>query len=337
VPNEYWSEQAGRAFRLRRRWESTSEAEVRPAFTGGGSPGSGGTRQAMTAYTSKTRNALRWRLATLPWSELGPRPAMVTLTMPRDWRAVAPDGPTTYGLFEAYQMRWQRRWGERMRGVWIREFQERGAPHYHCYVGLPVKVSDEEYAELVDRTMLRKKLEREVGKRESKDKLPFMKGPFGGWARECWYDVVGSGDEWHKRKGADVAPMFWGVTVRDAQQGRVDFGKVSEYLYSESGKWGQKKVPDGFTDPGRWWGVLGRLKPRITENDLPEPVAMELRRMMCGLHRTRQASERGMAKRSVRKPYRGRDGFTLYDIGREEYRSLVLLAMDLAELKAAED
>jgi hypothetical protein len=58
-------------------------------------------------------------------------PAMVTLTYPGDWLAVAPNGEAVKRHFAALAKRYERAWGERLVCIWKLELQARGGPHFH--------------------------------------------------------------------------------------------------------------------------------------------------------------------------------------------------------------
>ena len=113
---------------------------------------------------------MRLEFGALPWELLGPRPVMVTLTYPGDWKQWVPDARTLVKHREAFKERWRRRYGTPI-GVWVVEFQKRGAPHLHMYLGLPDAVSDEEYLLLQKRTMRRRHLQREFGSYEARRRL----------------------------------------------------------------------------------------------------------------------------------------------------------------------
>ena len=317
--------------RLERSWEADVASMLPPKGGGGSNAGRPAVakRGKVTTWSAKSRASLRWALAAMPWEELGGRPAMVTLTYPADWAAVAPNGPAVAGQFRAFRKRWARRWGEPVKGVWIREFQKRGAPHFHMYVGLPAGVSDGEYEALVARTMKRKRLEAEIGTFEARRKAGFLEGEFGKWLLAAWSEVVGGGPS-HAKFGADVAPMFWGATVQEAAAGRVNWSRISHYLWRESGKWGQKTAPEGFEDPGRSWGTLG-VELRASETELEPAEAMELRRVLYGVYRNKV---QGRGRGRVRKPYRGRDGLVVYGVEREDARRMVRWARETSAWKA---
>jgi hypothetical protein len=335
VPNEYAVSVTRSAVRLERHWTPSENEWDRPAWGGGGT--AAGKAGASTAgrvvrdWSVRSRNNMRWQFSGLAWEELGRRPAMVTLTYPREWRAWAPCGRTVRRHLEAFKERWRRRWGTPIRGVWVREFQERGAPHVHLYVGLPDAVSDEEYRSLVGRTMRRRRLTEKVGKYEARRRAGSVQseGAFAQWLLAAWSGCVGSGDALHARFGADVAPFFWGATATEAAAGNVNWGRVAEYLWHESGKWGQKQVPEDFGSPGRSWGKWG-VRVVVGQGELDRATAMELRRALWGLWRSRSTE-----KPRPRKP-RGRDGLTVYGVDPETAHRLLSWAEGTAAAKRLE-
>jgi hypothetical protein len=65
-------------------------------------------------------------------------PAMVTLTYPGDWLTVAPTAEASVEHFTRLCKRYTRAWGEPLVCVWKREFQGRGAPHFHLSTTPPM-------------------------------------------------------------------------------------------------------------------------------------------------------------------------------------------------------
>ena len=63
---------------------------------------------------------------------------MLTLTYPGDWLTVAPDAQRVTLHFQALCKRYERAWGEPLRGPWKKEFQGRGAPHFHISTTPPM-------------------------------------------------------------------------------------------------------------------------------------------------------------------------------------------------------
>lgn len=333
MPNSYSFYLTRSAVRLERRWCDAPDEEWCPpdenswgrrwwpgvphfgGGTNGGAPGCSTAGRVVRDWSARSRNNMRWQFSGLAWEDIGARPAMVTLTYPRDWRVWAPSGPVVRRHVEAFKERWRRRWGSPMRGVWVREFQKRGAPHFHLYVGLPGAVSDAEYRALVGRTMRTRSLARHVGTFEARHRAGPPEGAFAEWLLAAWSGCVGSGDPLHARFGADVAPFFWGGALEGVLKGEVNWGRIADYLWRESGKWGQKQVPEGFASPGRSWGRWG-VRVVAAEGELGEAAAMELRRVLLALRR-----KRGRVGR--RELPRGLDGLTVYGMQKEASVRLV--------------
>ena len=87
---------------------------------------------------------MRFEYGALPWEMLGRRPVMITLTYPGDWDVWVGDARELHKHREALRSRWTRKFGTPI-GVWVTEFQKRGAPHLHMYMALPKEVSEKEY------------------------------------------------------------------------------------------------------------------------------------------------------------------------------------------------
>jgi hypothetical protein len=325
MPNEYTVQITRSAVRLQRRW--VPGPDDRPPRRGGGTnaglAGASTAGRVIRGVSVRSLNELRFQLSGLVWEQLGPRPALVTATYPGDWLPWADSGPEIRRHIERFKSRWRDRWGEPIRGVWVREFQERGAPHWHLYVGLPAAVSDEDYDRLVRRTIRRKLLERQVGKYEARRRCGLLRGEFGEWLLSAWSGAVGTpADSPHRRFGADVAPFFWGATVAEAAAGEVNWGRIADYLWKESGKLGQKTPPREFVSPGRTWGRWG-VDVRLTEAELTSVVWAELRRVLLTLYRKRAAA----LGRKLSEP-RGRDGLTVFAIDKEQVIRLLRWAED---------
>jgi hypothetical protein len=86
--------------------------------------------------------------------------------------------------------------------IWALEFQERGAPHFHML------------------------LDKEISKKE---------------LAKMWFDVVGSGDLKHLRRGVHVAP----IRSKDGME---------KYFTNYLTKQDQKTVPEKYLNVGRFWG-----------------------------------------------------------------------------------
>jgi hypothetical protein len=258
---------------------------------------------------------MRFEFSALPWELLGPRPAMITLTYPGDWRLYVPNSRVLVAHREAFKERWRKEFGAPI-GVWVVEFQRRGAPHLHLYVGLPDTVSDEDYTGLQSRTMRRKRREHDVGPYEARRRTPPVSGEFGEWLRTAWSEIAGSGLPAHEKRGVDVAVAFFS----ERAEGDTDRVKVAEYFWRESGKWAQKDSPEEFGSLkfyGRWGGGKLGFEPVVSVQVLNEKVGIEMRRMLRGLMfaKMREAARR-TGRRVTRRTgrSRGRDGLTVFGV-----------------------
>jgi len=257
---------------------------------------------------------MRFLFSALPWEMLGARPAMITLTYPGDWELYVPHSDALRRHREAFKERWRKRFGTPI-GVWIVEFQRRGAPHLHLYLALPDAVSDEDYRGLQERTMRRKRREHDVGRHRARWQTPPVSGEFGEWLRRVWWEIVGSGLPAHWKRGVDVAVAFYS----ERAEGDANRTKVGDYFWRESGKWAQKRPPAEFGSLkfyGHWGQNVG-FRPLVSAEKIDEMVFFEMRRMM---RRLRVAKMREQARRTGRRINfrkglpRGRDGLTVFDV-----------------------
>ena len=232
--------------------------------------------------SQRSRNRMRRTFAALPWEMLGPRMVMITLTLPSDWRRYTPDGRASERQRRLFVDRFEYRWGP-MVGVWVKEFQKRGAPHLHFWVGLPDSVAEGDYEGLRARSELRRRIAREAGTARARAAVGRIGGRYGGdfgdWLRLKWAEIVtGNTDGSHFNRGVDVEPCFW---TEDAI-GKADLGVVQEYFWRESVKKAQKAPPQGYGAVGRYWGVIGQrqgFRPealRVVELDQDRAAVAEL-------------------------------------------------------------
>jgi hypothetical protein len=277
---------------------------------------------------------MRYEFSALPWEMLGLRPVMVTLTYPGEWEGWCPDGATLTRHRQALLMRWTRRYGAPV-GVWVVEFQKRGAPHYHMYLGLPEQVSGDEYEVLRRRTLRRKVQELDLGKFEARSRVQPVKGEFSWWLRTAWAEIVtGNTDKAHHVKGVDIAVAFW--SEKEAME--RSRAQVAEYFWLESGKWGQKQAPHWF-GVKKWygrWGAPQGFGPQVTHGELPWDEYVEVRRVQRVWLRSKEASlrQRNMGGRAW-KSSRGMDGATVYGLvnGRDVGLRLLQWAREAAAEK----
>ena len=258
---------------------------------------------------------MRFEYGALPWEMLGRRPVMITLTYPgKDWELWVEDARELDRHREAFRSRWTRRFGSPI-GVWVTEFQKRGAPHLHMYMALPDAVSEGEYIGLQKRTMERRRLERDMGRYAARGQMRAPKGEFSMWLRTAWWEIVGSGSRNHHGRGVDIATAFFSDRA-EAEANRI---RVADYFWRESGKWQQKRPPEGFGGLrfyGRWGGNQG-FKPIVTEAQVDERTGLELRRVLLRWQQQKRREEARRGGWDYRKRgggSRGRDGLTVFDV-----------------------
>jgi hypothetical protein len=211
----------------------------------------GGGRGVITQWSADSRLNMVEKMCSVDWSPVvaperkGWRPAMVTLTLPGDWQAVAPSAAAFKKITERFWMRWSRRWGK-PECVWKLEFQRRGAPHLHIYTAIP----------------------------PGRD--------FQQWLSTTWYECVGSGDERHLRAGTGVD---WGEGVRASDPKRLAvyfLKRAAGHNLKGSSKEYQHRVPQIWAESGgagRFWGVKGLAKADV-EVQLSDVDFIALRRLL---------------------------------------------------------
>lgn len=206
---------------------------------------------------------------------VGRVPVMVTLTLPGDWLAVAPDAATASAAFRRFKEAYRYRWGK-VSWLWKREFQRRGAPHWHLWLVPPTE-----------------------------DLAPFRE-----WLSLAWTSairparcVVGPcaefcvSSEWCRSLSAGTGvDRAAALAARDPQRLAVYFlkesggGDAKAYQNSvpwewcvgglaagEHGPFPQKKVPRASV--GRFWGATG-LEKVVSSVELDESVSWKLWRAM---------------------------------------------------------
>lgn len=100
----------------------------------------GGPRSTISAWSQESRRRMSYVLKTLDYSPLFVNdgiPALVTLTMPRNWEQITPTPKDFKRLLNILRMRYAHAWGHASVGVWKLEFQKRGAPHLHILMTPP--------------------------------------------------------------------------------------------------------------------------------------------------------------------------------------------------------
>lgn len=258
MASEFFLTVAPGGMKLNRRWVRDSPVSGVERTSGGAGRGNMGVGRAgrpVVGFSPKARRAMRWTFNALPWDEV-PRLAMVTLTYPGNWRAVCADGAQLKRHLRAFRERWRRKW-DAARGAWVLEFQprptrplwEQHAPHLHLYVGL------------LEAAVLHRR-------EDEWDRVSYEWA----WALDAWYEIVGSNDERHHRRGVDVRPCFYGRFGSGRENGK----RVGDYLWRESGKLAQKQAPEGF-EGVKWWDVWG-IAPVEHEREITRQEFVTMRR-----------------------------------------------------------
>ncbi len=239
------------------------EAEVRDALLENESRDqcaprdTGSRRRQITGWSRKSRARMCRALAEYDYTPIiaGDRiPAMVTLTYPGDWECVAPSGEVVKNHLRNWYRRFEREWDEVARFIWKLEFQERGAPHIHLWMALPL--------------------------------LPGRSGRnFREWCSAAWASVVNHPDPSQRRKhlhagtGVDVLK---GLQARDPKRLAIYFTKHSS-PNMEGAKEYQHNVPEPWREPGkgpgRFWGAVG-LKKATAKVEIAEADYLNGRRIL---------------------------------------------------------
>ncbi len=288
---------------------------------------------------------MRRLFASLPWELLGPRPAMISLTYPRDWESWVPNGRVLEAHRRAFERRWVRKWEEPLVGVWAKEFQESGRPHMHLYVGLPTGMGSEDFEGLRERTLIRHRFEQSLGRYKGRGLVPPIGYPHGGefamWIRTAWSEVVGTQgiDKKHHARGVDIAVMFWSDEVAVT----ADRTRVAAYLAREASKWRQKKPPQGFVGVGQYFGRWGRkvgFNPVVEEVTVDRAVARELESRLSRWVGWKLYVESRGRSRTLNPQTRlilrhWGDGITAFGLGPEQARRLLQWSEAAAARKAA--
>lgn len=178
-------------------------------------------RGIIGAWSPASRLRAYRGVSALPWPvALGANEDVlfVTLTYPDEW---SKDGRKWQRHLRRVR-RWLRNWGF-WGGVWKREHQARGAPHFHLWCVTPLSSDDRPEGWL---RCLREELSK------------------------AWYEIVGSGDLKHLAAGTQVKVL---------PPGQSAVGYFKAYMQKlDEGKEYQHKLPPDVHHPGRWWGSWGK-------------------------------------------------------------------------------
>ncbi len=229
-------------------------------------------------FSPASKRRLGRAIASVDWADVikpGDRLALVTLTYPAAWQSCCPTPDAAYAHVRALAKRFARATGRPLSCVWKREFQRRGAPHFHLLAPLPSTILEE---------------------------------PVHRWLSRSWYEIVRSGDDRHLVAGTGI-DWSEGLRMVDANRAAAYFtgysaGKADAKAY-------QDEAPEGWCNDngsiGRWWGTMAleavRAEVRITPGNVVEAKRL-LRGVLGAQNRTRTVRTRRIDRSTGEVSYR---------------------------------
>lgn len=240
---EKQKQSADKLFRLRKlehglqKYGAMAFALTDAEIAGLSGTGSSRSRGQITNWSTRSRTNLVKTIVSLDLAPLvmnGRLPVMVTLTLPDRWEEVMPDGEIASKKFDRFRRAWSHKWGAPS-WIWKREFQGRGAPHWHLWLVPPA------------------------------DEWEFKT-----WLSAAWTDALDIQDIGERMRsygaGTNVSQAD-GMAARDPKRLAIYF--LKESLGGE-GKAYQNAVPAAWRGKrvGRFWGYAGiELAVRTVELD----------------------------------------------------------------------
>lgn len=233
-------------------------------------------RDKISDWSAKSRANMCWTFAAVDYAPLvarvaqGEPPALVTLTLPGDWLAVAPDGESFKKMVAKFRKRFTYSWGEDIAGIWKLEFQRRGAPHLHILTVPPSGVDLRKGRDFV--TWLSETWAACVDASAQPDKGEHVTGGRCGCSERCRHLTAGTGVDFEET-----------LRYADTKRIAVYFSKHGTFSDKEY----QNVVPSAWSEPGkgpgRFWGVwkLDVLKANVEVADNAQyAVARHMRRVV---------------------------------------------------------
>lgn len=212
----------------------------------------------VTSWSRKSRSNLVRSILSLDLSPLvlGDRlPVMVTLTLPDRWLEVMPTAAAAAAKFDNFRRAYAKRWGS-PQWIWKREFQRRGAPHWHLWLVPPA-------ADLRE---------------------------FQLWLSEAWTTALQITDPDERRRslaaGTNVSAAE-GMRARDPKRLAIYFLKESG-AGDDSSKAYQNDAPAAWAGQsvGRFWGVAG-IEYQLRNVDLDPQLAARVWRVLRHVRRAK--------------------------------------------------
>ncbi len=208
-------------------------------------------RESITNWSKKSRSAMVARICSLDYSQMLSDPkrpgAMITLTYPKNWQAVAPTAKQAKRHLRLFRQRYRRAFGEELIGLWKQEWQQRGACHFHIFCVPPINVA------------------------------------FSKWVSTTWSSIVSPSDPAERQKHLDYGASVdynKGLRSKDAKQVSVYFTKHGSANFGD--KEYQNRPPDLWLEQGsigRMWGYWG-LAPVIHKAELSQSDALFVARTL---------------------------------------------------------
>lgn len=263
-------------------------------------------RKIITQWSSKSRSnmvSVLCSLDYLPMFQSGNVPALITLTYPKNFQKLCPDGATGRRHLKLLRQRYERRFGK-LHAIYKWEFQRSGSPHIHIFL------------------------------------VPPPGQQFKEWLSKTWADVVGETDpvEYQKHLKAGTAVDYAkGANSSDPKRIVVYFLKHSSP--TKNGQKDYQNQPLEFWKAsgsvGRFWGRWG-LEVAIVRIEVGQAqgifVARVLRKLAransnprkMNVWRVRQDTGVLYKRKATRRPKRmpGTQGFSSVNNGPETGISL---------------
>ncbi|MBY4569035.1 hypothetical protein ACN95_03245 [Gordonia sihwensis] len=267
--------------------DSTPLLKSKPVHRPASKPG------AVTCWSKRSRARMILRLSELDYRPMFAGqlalPAMVTLTYPGDWQAVAPNFYVVKDHLKRFFQRFKKAWDTDFVGLWKLEFQGRGAPHFHLFMVPPTGVASAARRARHEMQLAQWEVNGRQGRKPGFRRAVGDGLGFQSWLSQVWADIVGSqGSERtkHEAKGVHVpepiVDLGEGMRAADPRRLAVYFSKHGTFKAKDY----QNVIPELWQQSGgagHFWGIRG-LKPlrshAVVDFDDYYLVARTLRKLM---------------------------------------------------------
>jgi len=218
---------------------------------------------------------IRYGVLGLDLGELGERPVKCFFTYPEDWRSYCATDVQFNRQWDLFLGKWRQRWGEPV-GYWVKEFQNRGAPHMNWVAQWPETADG--YEELRARTLRLAKAEGGGDIYRARGTKELLAGDFGWWIRTAWAEVVTGNDgsseaRKHQARGVECRVNYWSERAEEF----ADRARVAWYVARDIGKERQKTAPEGWGRVRPWWGAVNMRSEPATVEEVSYFVFVRLR------------------------------------------------------------